>query len=104
MDGKQTLTTHTDYVNKFPSILQTTCYNFTGTHTTGEMCAVIVKPAKIFPKNPAQHYSDLKVLSSLPEFQPVFTNSVSQSSKPIECVRVDGAGDERPSHLEVQFW
>ena len=104
VDGKQTLTTHTDYVNKYPSILQTACYNFTGTDTTAEMCAGIVKPAKIFPKNPAQHYSDLKMLCSLPEFEPVFTNNVSQTPKQIECVRVDGAGDEGPSHLEMQFW
>ena len=76
VDGNQTLTTHTD------SIL---CYNFTATDTTGELCAGIVKPSKIVPKNPAQYYSDLKMLSMLAEFEPVFTNSVSQCPKQIEC-------------------
>ena len=28
-----------DYVNKYPSVLQRTSYNFTETATTGEMCA-----------------------------------------------------------------
>ena len=31
VQGHQALTTHTDYVNKYPSIIQTTSYNFTGT-------------------------------------------------------------------------
>ena len=73
--------------------LQTTCYNFTGTKSTGEQCAGVVKPVKI----------DLW-LSSVPELQPAFTNQLSGSPKTIECVRVDGAGDEGPAHLEVQFW
>ena len=46
----ETLTTRTDYVNKYASILQTTSYNFTGSETTGEMCAGLVKPAKVFQK------------------------------------------------------
>lgn len=104
VDGNQTLTTHTDYVNRYPSILQTTSYNFMGTDTTGELCAGIVKAAKIYPKNPAQHYSDLQMLSTVEEFKLVFTNCVSQRPKSIECVRVDRGGDEGPSHLEVQFW
>lgn len=36
--GKNVLTTHTDYVNKYPSLLQTTSYNFTPTKTTRGMC------------------------------------------------------------------
>ena len=104
VDGKQTVTTHTDYVNRYPSVLQTTCYNFTGTKTTGELCAGVVKPVKVFPKNPAQRFADLKMLSSVPELQPAFINHLSGKPKKIECVRVDGAGDEGPAHLEVQFW
>ena len=37
--GKEVLTTHTDYVNRYPSILQTTSYNFTATETTQEKSA-----------------------------------------------------------------
>ena len=46
--GKEVLTTHMDYVNKYKSILQTTSYNFTGTNTTGEMCAVVVKAQGLY--------------------------------------------------------
>ena len=53
VQNKDVLTTHTDYVNR--SILQTTSYNFTGTKTTKEKCAGVVKAAKVFPKNPTQH-------------------------------------------------
>ena len=104
VNGEQTLTTHTDYVNRYPSIIQTTSYNFSGTHTTGELCAGVVKPAKVYPKNPAQHYSDLRMLSKESELKPAFTNPLTLTPKDIECVRVDGATDEGPSHLEVQFW
>ena len=34
LEGQQTLRTRTDYVNKYPSTLQTTSYNFTSTLTT----------------------------------------------------------------------
>ena len=101
--GEDLLTTHTDYVNRHPSVLQTTSYNFTGTKTTKEMCAGIVKASKVFPKNPAQHYADLSMLSEQTEFLSVF-NSVPGCPKQIECVRVDGATDEGPSHEEVKYW
>ena len=65
VQDKDVLTTHTDYVNRHPSILQTTSYNFTGTKTTKEKCAGVVKAAKVFPKNPAQHFADLKMLNNL---------------------------------------
>ena len=32
--GSDVLITHTDYVNRYRSVLQTTSYNFTGTNTT----------------------------------------------------------------------
>lgn len=28
----------------------------------------------------------------------------TERPKTVECVRVDGASDEGPSHVEVQFW
>lgn len=34
VQGKDVLTTRTDYVNKYASVLQTTSYNFTGMRTT----------------------------------------------------------------------
>ena len=43
LQGHDVLTTRTDYVNKYPSTLQTTCYNFPSTGTTVELCAGIVK-------------------------------------------------------------
>ena len=35
---------------------------------------------------------------------PAFLNPLTNEPKAIECARVDGATDEGPSHLEVQFW
>ena len=58
----QCVTTQTDYVNHYPSTLQTTCYNFTGTDNTPEMCAGIVKAATLHHKNPMQHACDLAML------------------------------------------
>lgn len=58
----------------------------------------------MYPKNAAQHYCDLKMLSTKPELKPVFINHLAQAPYDIDCVRVDGASDEGPSHLEVQFW
>ena len=37
------------------------------------------------------------MLDNLPELQTVLSN------KPIDCIHVDRATDEGPSHLEVQF-
>ena len=38
------------------------------------------------------------------EFEPAFLNHKTDEAKKIECIRVDGAADEGPSHEEVQFW
>ena len=100
--GKELLTTHTDYVNRYPSLLQTTSYNFTATKTTPEFCAGVVKGSKVYPKNPTQHYSDLVMLSQQKELVHAFKNN--GIPKRIECIRVDGATDEGPSHDEVRFW
>ena len=95
---KDTLTTRTDYVNKYPSTLQTTSYSFSATKTTPEFCVGIVKAPKVHQKNPAQHAADLEVLEEQNELAPVFSNKL------IDCIRVDGAMDEGPSHEEVQYW
>ena len=95
------LTTQTDYVNKYKSILQTTNYNFTDTKTTAEVCAGVVKPHIIYPKNSAQHAADLKILLHKDELQSAFLNPKTHTLKQITCVRVDGSADEGPSHLEV---
>ena len=65
--GEQVLTTHMDYVRKYPSTLLTTSYNFTETKTTPELCAGVVKASKIYPKNPSQHLADLEMLESSDE-------------------------------------
>ena len=52
-------TTRTDYMNLYPSVLQTTSYNFPSTETTNEICGGVVKTKKLFNKNPAQHYADM---------------------------------------------
>ena len=100
--GQETLTTRTDYVNKYPSILQTTSYNFTGTATTAESCVGVVKAGTLHHKNPAQHAADLEMLQEKGELSSVFFQN--SHPKPIDCIRVDGAADEGPWHEEVQFW
>ena len=52
------------------------------------------------PKNPAQHYADLEMLSRTPELLSAFLNSSTGEPKRIECIRVDGATDEGPNHDE----
>lgn len=102
--SRDILTTHTDYVNKHPSVLQVSSYNFTATATTKEMCAGVVKASKVYPKNPVQHFADYEMLSLQPEYHSIFNNPSTGCPKRFECVRVDGATDEGPSHDEVRFW
>lgn len=91
------LTTRTDFVNSYPSVIQTTSYLFMETETSKQACVGVVKPHFNFPKNAAQHAADLEFLQNLPDLEPWLAN------KPIDCIRVDGASDEGPSHIEVQF-
>lgn len=84
-------------------MLQTTSYNFTKTATTAEICAGIVKPTGVYPKNPTQHMCDLELLETIPEIQPAFVSPKNGQRKLIECIRVDGASYEGPSHEEIQF-
>ena len=102
--GQDILTTRTDYVNKYPSVLQTTSYNFSSTDTTIEDCVGVVNASGTYPKNPAQHACDLEMLDSKEELKHVFKNMEMESPKQIECIRVDGATDEGPGHEEVQYW
>jgi hypothetical protein len=67
------------------------------TDNTAEMPVGIVKAQKVFPKNPAQHAADFQMLLKQPAIEPILQN------KDIDCIRVDGAVDEGPNHLEVQF-
>lgn len=93
----------TDYVNRYSSQLQTTSYNFTGTKSTLETCVGVVKALPIHCKNPPQHYSDLVMLSNTPSMQSVLLKPTGLN-KQVDCIRVDGATDEGPSHEAVQFW
>ena len=104
IQGSEVLSTRTDYVNKYPSVLQTTSYNFSRTATTGELCAGVVKAPKVHEKNPAQHMADLCKLENQSELIPAFVNMQTGMPKSVECIRVDGASDEGPSHEEVQYW
>ena len=98
--GHDMLTTRTDYVNKYPSVLQTTSYNFTRTNTTGEVCVGAEKPYPVHQKNAAQHFSDIQMLSKREDLTAVFQNN----SKYIDCIRLDGASDEGPAHELVQYY
>ena len=100
--GQDVLTTHTDYVNRYPSVLQTTSYNFSSTSNTDEYCAGVTKAQSLFMKCPAQHAADIQLLYGKQELQPVFFRTES-IEKAIDCIRVDGASDEGPGHEEVQF-
>ena len=103
VQGQQVLTTRTDYVNKHPSVLQTTSYNSYKTSTTGEVCVGVVKAAPLHQKKPAQHVADLCMLESKEELKPIFFNMHTGHPKSIECIPVDGALDEGPVHTEVQY-
>ena len=63
--GEDVLITLTDFVNKYTSVLQMTCYNFTSTNTTVELCAGVVKAQTLHEKNPAQHLMMLQAQEKL---------------------------------------
>lgn len=102
--GKEIVTTYTDYVNKYPAVLQTTSYNFSATKTTPELTAGVVKASAVYPKNPSQHAADIEMLETTAELGSAFLHPDSGDRKMIECIRVDGASDEGPGHEEVQYW
>ena len=90
-----THTTRTDVVNAYPSILQTSSYMFMETNTTPPTCIAVVKPHFVFKKNAGQHAADFNMISE--------SNLGGTTNRHVECVRVDGASDEGPSHAEVQL-
>ena len=64
------LTIKSNYVNKYPSTLQTMSYNFLGTGTTAEICVGVVKAVPLHSKNPAQHFNDLNEIETYLDVQP----------------------------------
>ena len=98
------LTNKVDYVNKYPSTLQTTPYNFSDTGITSETCTGIVKATPLHSKNQAQHFHDLNEIETYPDVQPAFFNYLTGEQKRKVCVPVDGGHDKGPCHKEVQFW
>ena len=53
------------------------------------MCAGVVKPGKVYPKNPAQHAADFKKLASVLELEPVFSNHCTGLPKRVACICVE---------------
>ena len=86
MKGKDILTCRTDFVNKYPSIIQTTSYNFSGTDTTPETCVGIVKASGTYQTNLAQHATDLQMLSEMDKCKHVFKNMSTNDFKLIDCI------------------
>lgn len=74
------------------------------TQSTPEAFVGVVKAVPLHYKNPAQHYSDLLMLSKKDDLQSLFQNKQDERSKKIDCIRVDGAADEGPGHECVQYW
>ena len=104
IQGNVPQATKTDFITKYPAVLQTSSYNFTETKTATEQCGGIVKATPLHCKNPAQHASDIEFLEGTDELKSAFINPNSGQRKKIECIRVDGGNDEGPGHLEVQFF
>ena len=100
--GCDVLTTHTDYVNRYPCILQTTSYNFTGTPMTPEVCAGVVKATPLHYNNPTQHAADFEMLKTKESLSAAFY-APDGNEKNIICVHVDEASDEGLPHDGVQF-
>ena len=68
------LTTRTDYVNKYSSILQTSLYLLMSTDTTNEHALAIVKAHGVYQKNAAQHAADFVMVQDLQDFAHYFEN------------------------------
>ena len=78
------VTTRTDFVNKYSSILQVSSYLIMEIENTSDVCAAVVKGQALFRKNAAQHMSDLTMLQ---QTNPSFKESLA---KDIECIRLMG--------------
>lgn len=81
ISGKESLTTRTDYVNSYPSVLQTTSYNFPATAKTGEICAGVVKAPGLFEKGPPQHMADLKMVEKQEAVQRAFVDTKTEGGR-----------------------
>ena len=64
---------------------------------------IVLDANRMYPKNPTQHAADLRMLENCESMAQAFINPVTKTPKQIECIRVDGASDEGPTHEEVQF-
>ena len=62
--GNEIVTTYTDYVNKYPAVLQTTSYNFSATKTTPELTAGVVKASAVYLRIRHSMQPTLKLLQS----------------------------------------
>jgi hypothetical protein len=102
VQGHEDLATRTDFTTKDNSQIQVTSYHFTGSKTTTEDYAGVVKANHLTPKTPSQHASDLRMVRDEPRFHHVFYQA-NGHKKLIDCIRVDGGGDENPDHLEQKF-
>lgn len=102
VQGSQTKTTHTDYVNRYKSVLQTTSYNFTKTDTTSELCAGVVKPTGVYPKNPMQHMCDLEMLEQKCELQLAWTWSHLDKGSIATLVTTRSSGSSFLNKVELQ--
>ena len=98
---KPTATTRTDFTSKFAAQLQVTSYNFSKTTTSDEICIGLVKATGLHEKSPSQHAADLQRVERLDVVKKSFCEN--DQPKEVECIRVDGGGDEGPSHHKVQF-
>lgn len=100
--GQHTLITYTDYVNHYPSILQTS-YSLWYTNNSRGLCWYGKSQWSISQES-CSTYSRYACLEQHPDIQPLCIDMRTESRKLIECVRIDGASDEGLSHEEVQFF
>ena len=64
------LTTRTNYMKKYSSVLQTTPYVFMGTKNTAEKCIGVVKAHHLYDKTATQHFCDFKMLKEREDLGP----------------------------------
>ena len=63
------VTTRTDYVNKYKSVLQTLMHLMMETETTPQKVLGIVKPHQLHPKDPSQHMADLYMMTRMADYE-----------------------------------
>ena len=75
--SKEAEMTRVDYVNAYSSVLQTSSYHIMETKTMPQACVGVVKASFVYPKNPSQHASDLRMLEKHLEFAEQLNNKNS---------------------------